>query len=102
MASTNVSFIERHKEGCTQGTSNSYTEVSHEGLVVEQVIRPRRYLFNYDQMVRCVAEVSGVRTKLIVLHLRHGKFRILRTSLYDYRNVIGRVIDASDICEVIL
>jgi hypothetical protein len=63
---------------------------------------PRPKSIDNSQVIKCIVEVSGVRMKVVAAHMGRGRFKILSTSVYDYRHFVGTIIDASQVCEVIL
>jgi len=93
IASTNIASLEQHKKSCDRGF------ISKEAHLVKNKAINR---VDYTQMIRCTAEVSGIKMKIIALHVGRGKFKILTTSLYEHRRFVGKIIDSSDINEVIL
>lgn len=107
LASTNPRFIDEHIAVCSEMVKAVKEEKSVEEAEMEQgraynslMVLKRR--IEYNQIVRCIAEIDGVRTKVVVSHVRRGKFVVLSTSIYEYRYLVGRVIDASDICAILL
>lgn len=104
LASTNPRFIDEHIASCSR-----FKECKNgvEGMEMVQergydrlvMLEPR---IEHNQIVRCIVEVDGMRTKVIVSHIRRGKFLVLSTSVYEHRYLVGRIIDASDICAIIL
>ncbi|MEM3916432.1 MAG: hypothetical protein QW572_05345 [Candidatus Nitrosocaldus sp.] len=106
LASTNPRFIDEHIAYCSESTSEEKNVRKAEGIKIRQqrgyylVMREPR--IEHNQIVRCIAEIDGIRTKVVVSHIRRGKFVVLSTSVYEYRHLAGKVIDASDICAIIL
>lgn len=104
LASTNPRFIDEHIASCSRFKEGK------QGVKGLEVVQERGYdklvmlepRIEYNQIVRCIAEIDGMRTKVIVSHIRRGKFLVLSTSVYEYRYLVGRIIDASDICAIIL
>ncbi|MFN4336599.1 MAG: hypothetical protein ACK4FV_03320 [Candidatus Nitrosocaldus sp.] len=106
LASTNPRFIDEHITNCSESTSE---ERSVESIEVRGEQQQKGYYYlmqepriEHNQIVRCIAEIDGIRTKVVVSHIRRGKFVVLSTSIYEYRYLVGKVIDASDICAIIL
>ncbi|MEM0364171.1 MAG: hypothetical protein QW450_02335 [Candidatus Nitrosocaldus sp.] len=102
IASTNPRFIDEHIASCSgfeEGKNGvEGMEVMQRGYEKLVMLEPR---IEYNQIVRCIAEIDGIRTKVVVSHIRRGKFLVLSTSVYEYRYLVGRIIDASDICAII-
>ncbi|GIU70709.1 MAG: hypothetical protein KatS3mg003_0188 [Candidatus Nitrosocaldaceae archaeon] len=90
IASNNNMLMEEHKNEC--------------GINIKQqtVVKFKKFNNNYDKLTKCIVELDNIRFRAVVLHLRGGMFRIVSTSSPDYKDMIGKVIDASDICEVLL
>ncbi len=104
LASTNPRFIDEHIANCS-GTSKENVEGLEARREQQQQVRymlVREPRIEHNQIVRCIAEIDGIRTKVVVLHIRRGKFVVLSTSIYEYRYLVGKVIDASDICAIML
>ncbi len=71
------------------------------GIYNIQTVIKFRINHNYKKVARCIVELSNIRFRAIILHLRGGRFRIINTALPDYRNLVGKVIDAADIYQVL-
>ncbi len=99
LASTNSRFIEEHISSCKASYNDEASVNVNNGSTI---ILHRRPIIDYRHTVRCIADIDGIKTKVIVAHIRRGKFLVLSTAVYEYRYMVGRVIDASDICTVIL
>jgi hypothetical protein len=100
IASTNNEFIEGHISTC-RGVEYNGIEGNMEYSSDRVIVLRRRPVIDHRQTIMCIAEIDDVRTKVVVSHIRGGRFIILSTALYEYRHMVGRVIDASDICAVI-
>ena len=95
LASSNSKYIEEHKYEC----GKEEVSVSNNQVVIRLNYHSR---YDYKKIAKCIVEVKGERFTATVLHLRGGRFRILNTNVSDYKHLIGKIIDASDICQVLL
>ncbi|MCS6768451.1 MAG: hypothetical protein RMJ59_06600 [Candidatus Nitrosocaldus sp.] len=103
LASTNPRFIDGHLANCSSEGDGERDREVVQGEHHRYMLKVRRESrIEHSQMVRCIAEIDGIRTKVIASHIRRGKFVVLSTSVYEYRYLVGRVIDASDICAILL
>ncbi len=109
LASTNSMFIQKHLSTCYRAdkhkdeisiNANNSRESSNNNS--SSIILKRKPVIDHNQTIRCIAEIDGIRTKVIVAHIKRGKFIVLSTAVYEYRYMVGRIIDASDICAIIL
>ncbi len=87
IASNNDRIMEEHRDECNI-------------CKTQDVIR-FKINHNHKKVARCIVELSNIRFRAIILHLQGGRFRIINTALPDYRNLVGKVIDASDIYQVL-
>ncbi len=106
IASTNNELIEGHLSTCRGIEYNGIeSDVEHSSDRVygsdRVIVLRRRPVIDHRQTIMCIAEIDDIRTRVIASHIRGGRFIILSTALYEYRHMVGRVIDASDICAVI-
>jgi len=102
LASTNSIFIEEHLSTCSKRNEDDVAIDANNSNSSSSIILRRRPIIEHNQIIKCIAEIDGIRTKVIVAHIKRGRFMVLSTALYEYRYLVGRVIDASDICAVIL
>jgi len=103
LASTNSIFIEEHLSTCSKRhEDDAAINANNSSNSSSIIILRHRPLIEHNQIIKCIAEIDGIRTKVIVAHIKRGRFIVLSTALYEYRYLVGRVIDASDICAMIL
>ncbi len=105
IASTNNELIEGHLSTCRgieyDGIESDVEDGSDRVYSDRVIVLRRRPVIDHRQTIMCIAEIDDIRIRVIASHIRGGRFIILSTALYEYRHMVGRVIDASDICAVI-